>query len=203
MSSWNKLLVEAKPGGHVVQLYGRDYQFLAKNVSRFLAEGLRQLDGLVVTATPGHTQAIARHLAEEGASAVLTAEREGRLVFLDARETLDRLLVEGRPDRGLFDSIVGPVLSDVLACSGSGKVRVFGEMVSLLWADGHGDEAATLEALWNEFLAGSHCSLYCAYAIDLFGDGAEQTDLSAIVHAHDHLLGGHNTMISSAAADTH
>ena len=29
---------------------------------------MRQLDGLVVIATPAHTQAIARHLAEEAAS---------------------------------------------------------------------------------------------------------------------------------------
>jgi hypothetical protein len=203
MSAWNKLLTEAESGGHVVQLYGRDDRFLAKNVSRFLAEGMRQRDGLVVIATPTHTQAIARHLAEEGASAALTAEREGRLVFLDARETLDRLLVDGRPVRALFESVVGGVLSDVLAGSGSGKLRAFGEMVSLLWADGKRDEAALLERFWNGLLAGSRCSLYCAYAIDLFGDGVDPTDLSAIVSAHSHLLAGDRTVLSNAVAGSH
>lgn len=199
MSSWNKLLTEAKSGGHVVQLYGRDDQFLEKNVSRFLAEGMRHLDGLVVIATPAHTQAIARYLAEEGASLVLAAEREGRLVFLDARTTLDRLLIDGRPDKARFESVVGGVLSDVLASSKSGKVRAFGEMVSLLWADGHQQQARTLEGLWNELLAGSRCSLYCAYAIDLFGEGENSTDLSAIVGAHSHLLAGHSTLLSNAS----
>jgi hypothetical protein len=199
MSSWNKLLSEANPGGHVVQLYGRDDQFLAKNVSRYLAEGMRQLDGLIVIATPAHIHAISRHLAEEGASAALAAEREGRLIFLEARETLDRLLAGGRPDRSLFESVIGGVLSGVLACSGSGKVRAFGEMVSLLWADGKQDEAAILEGFWNELLDGSRFSLYCAYAIDLFGDGVAQTDVSAIISAHSHLLAGHNTLLSSAA----
>lgn len=200
MSSWNKLLVQADSGGHVVQLYGGDDQLLAKNVSRYLTEGVRQLDGLVVIATPAHIQAIARNLAEESASAVLAAEREGRLVFLDARETLDRLLVDGRPDRMLFESVIGGVLSDVLACSGSGKARAFGEMVSLLWADGKEDEAAILEGFWNELLAGSRCHLYCAYAIDLFAEGAAETDLSAIVGAHSHLLAGHKTLLSCAGA---
>jgi hypothetical protein len=200
MSSWNQLLTEASSGGHVVQLYGKDDRSLAKNVGRFLAEGVRQLDGLVVIATPAHTQAISRHLAEEGAGAALAAEREGRLVFLDARETLDRLLVEGQPDRRRFESVVGGVLTEVLACSGSGKVRAFGEMVSLLWVGGHQEEARILEGLWNELLAGSRCSLYCAYAIDLFGDGVDTAGLSAIVAAHSHLLAGHNTLLSSVPA---
>lgn len=200
MSSWNKLLTEAASGGHVVQLYGRDDRSLARNVSRFLVEGMRQLDGLVVIATPAHTQAISRHLTEEGASLTLAAEREGRLVFLDARETLNRLLVEGKPDKSLFESVVGGVLSDVLASSGSGKVRAFGEMVSLLWADGHQEQAVALEGLWNELLAGSRCSLYCAYAIDLFGDGVDPAGLSAIVGAHGHLLAGHNTLLTNVPA---
>ena len=200
MSSWSQLLTEASSGGHVVQLYGRDDPFLARNVSRFLAEGMRQLDGLVVIATLAHRQAISRHLAEEGAGAALAAERHGRLVFLDARETLDRLLVEGRPDKSLFESVIGGVLSDVLAGSGSGKVRAFGEMVSLLWADGHQEQAMTLEDLWNELLGRSRCSLYCAYAIDLFGDGVDTAGLSAIVRAHSHLLAGHSTLLSSASA---
>ena len=78
MSSWNKLLTEADPGGHVVQLYGEDDQFLAKNVSRYLAEGMRQLDGLVVIATPTHTRPIAPHAAQEGGSAAPRAPTPSR-----------------------------------------------------------------------------------------------------------------------------
>jgi hypothetical protein len=200
LSSWNQLLTEASLGGHLVQLYGKDDLCLAKNVGRFLSEGMRQLDGLLVIATPTHTQAISRHLAEEAASAALAAERDGRLVFLDARETLDRLLVEGQPDKYRFESVVGRVLSEVLSRSRSGKVRAFGEMVSLLWADGHQEQARVLESLWNEHLAGSRCSLYCAYSIDLFGDGVDPAGLSAIVGAHSHLLAGHNTVLSSVSA---
>jgi hypothetical protein len=75
--------------------------------------------------------------------------------------------------------------------------------VSLLWSDGKQDEAAILEGFWNQLLAGSRCNLYCAYAIDLFGDGVGQTDLSAIVSAHSHLFAGHKTLLSSAGAGSH
>jgi hypothetical protein len=52
VTSWVELLTAAEPGEHVVQLYGGDDQRLTRNVSRYLAEGLRRGDGLVVIATP-------------------------------------------------------------------------------------------------------------------------------------------------------
>jgi len=48
-----------------VQLYGDDDQLLTSDVSRYLGEGLRRGDGLVVIATSEHTHAIARHPVEE------------------------------------------------------------------------------------------------------------------------------------------
>jgi hypothetical protein len=200
MSSWTKLLTHAESGDHVVQLYGEDDQLLAKNVSRYLAEGMRRLDGLIVIAIPEHTQAIARHLTQDAASATLEAERSGRLVFLDARTTLDRLLVGGRPDERLFDSVVGEGLREVRARSGSGKVRAFGEMVGLLWSEARYAEAERLEALWNALLAGSDYSLYCAYRIDLFGEDVDKAALSSIVASHTHLLAGPRTLLSSGRA---
>ena len=200
MSSWSKLLTEASSGGHVVQLYGKDDWFLTKSVSQFLMEGARQLDGLLVITTSAHRQAISRHLADEGGGAALAAEREGRLVYLDARETLDRLLIDGRLDESRYESVVGGVLSEVLARSRSGKVRAFGEMVGLLWADGHPEQARLVESIWNERLAGSRCSMYCAYAIDLFADGVDTAGVSAILGAHSHVLAGRNTLLSSASA---
>lgn len=197
MSSWTELLTHAESGDHVVQLYGEDDQLLARNVSRYLAEGMGRLDGLLVIATPEHTQATTRHLAQDDASATLEAERAGRLVFLDARTTLDRILVDGRPDEGLFDFVVGEAMREVRARSGSGKVRAFGEMVGLLWSEARYAEAEVLEALWNALLAGSDYSLYCAYRIDLFGEDVDKAALSSIVAAHSHLFAGPRTLLSS------
>jgi hypothetical protein len=192
-----ELLTHAESGDHVVQLYGEDHQLLAKNVGRYLAEGMRRLDGLVAIATPAHAQAIARHLAEEGARAVREAERDGRLVFLDARATLDRILADGQPDEGLFHSVVGETMREVRARSGSGKVRAFGEMVGLLWSEARYALAERLEELWNSLLAGSDYSLYCAYRIDLFDRDVDKAGLNSIVLAHTHLFAGPRTILSS------
>jgi hypothetical protein len=200
MSSWTELLTHAESGDHVVQLYGEDDQLLTRNVSRYLAEGMRRLDGLIVIATPEHTQATAHHLAQDSASATLEAERAGRLVFLDARTTLDRILVDGRPDEDLFDSVVGEAMREVRARSVSGQVRDFGEMVGLLWSEARYAEAERLEALWNLLLAGSDYSLYCAYRIDLFGEDVDKAALSSIVASHTHLFAGPRTVLSSGRA---
>jgi hypothetical protein len=200
MSSWKDLLKRAEPGGHLVHLYGQDERLLARNVSRFLAEGLRQRDSLIVIATPEHAESIARYLADEAGSATREAEHEGRLVYLDARATLDQLLRGGQPDPIRFAAVVGELLGSLQARSGSGKVRAFGEMVDLLWSDGRHEEAERLEELWNGLIAGSQYSLYCAYAIDLFSSGSDPARLGLIVDSHTHLFAGPGTILSSRRA---
>jgi MEDS: MEthanogen/methylotroph, DcmR Sensory domain len=196
MASWAELLTVADPGLHVVQLYGDDDHLLVKNVSRYLAEGLRRQDAIIVIATPEHTAAIARHLGEEAGPAAEAAESAGRLKYLDAQDTLDRLLRDGRTDGALFEAVVGEVLRQGLARSGSGHVRAFGEMVGLLWSERRYAESERLEELWNAALAELGCSLYCAYPIDLFA-GSDAAELHPIVRAHHHLFAGSGTLLTS------
>lgn len=197
MASWMDLLTRAEPGEHVVQLYGDDDQLLAKNVSRYLAEGLRRGDGLVVIATPEHTSAIARHLVAENPLLTGEAMAAGRLVYLDAAATLAKILDGGRPSEPRFRRVVCDLLRELRSRSTSGAVRAFGEMVSLLWDQGRSREAERLEALWNTVLSEHQCSLFCAYHLDLFDLPGEAEDLHPIVRAHDHVLAGSGTLLSS------
>lgn len=169
MVAWGDLLIHPREGDHLVELYGDDDRLLATHVGRYLGEGLRRLDGLVVIATPSHAEAIARYLADVDAAGALEAERAGRLCYLDAATTLTRLLKDGQPDASRFRATVGEILSQVRRRSGSGSVRAFGEMVGLLWTEGRRAEAAALEAFWNAALLENACSLYCAYPIDFAG----------------------------------
>ena len=197
MASWAELLSGAEPGEHVVQLYGDDDRLLSRNVGRYLAEGLRRGDGLVVIATPEHTSAIGRHLVEECPGSTFDAARAaGRLVMLDAEQTLARLLLDGRPDATRFRSVVGEVIASVRGRAATGSVRAFGEMVSLLWDAGGHDDATRLEALWNGILADSCCSLFCAYRIDLFHHAGHAASLHPIVASHDHVFAGSSTLLS-------
>ena len=91
MSSSVELLDQPEPEGHFVQLYGQDDRALTRNVARYLGEGLRRGDGILVIATADHRGMLVRKLKEERAYS--KAVLEGRLVFLDAAATLARFMV--------------------------------------------------------------------------------------------------------------
>jgi hypothetical protein len=186
MTSCAELLEQTRPEAHLVQLYGKDDRLLTGNVSRYLSEGLRRGEGLVVIATAEHRSSIASQLRlEVGYS---QAVLEGRLVFLDARETLSRLLRNGQPDPDLFRSVVASTVSRVQERAGHSVVRAYGEMVGLLWQDGEFTAAAELENHWNSLLASSDVSLFCAYPVDIFGEEFQMDTVDAVLCAHTHLL---------------
>lgn len=196
MSSWTDLLERAEPKEHVVHLYGEDDQLLTRHVSRYVAEGLRRGDGLLVIATGEHSEAIARRLEEEGADAT-AAMRDGRLVFLDAEATLARFLVNGQPSWPLFEEVVGGVMHDLRTRMGHGKVRAFGEMVGLLWGRGNVSAALCVEEYWNRVVESHAITLFCAYPIDAFDGDFDVATLNALLGAHTHLFAAPRTLFSS------
>jgi hypothetical protein len=186
MTVYAHLLDECDPEAHLVQLYGNDDRLLTRNVTRFLAEGLRRGDGLITIASPGHSGSVARQLREERGYS--RAVLEGRLVFLDAQTTLDRLVVDGQPRRELFESVVGGAVKEVQERAGHTGVRAYGEMVGLLWKEGEYAAATTLEQMWNALLMSSNIRLFCGYPIDIFSEEFQEERVDSLISAHTHLL---------------
>jgi DcmR-like sensory protein len=186
MSTCPELLDRLEAEEHVVQLYGSDDRLLTRNVGRYLEEGLKRGDGLLVIATPEHRSSLARYLSNQPSysSAVL----DGRLVFLDAAATLNRFLSNGVPDAERFGSAVGEALRTVQSNAGPTGVRAYGEMVGLLWKSGNTAAATRLEELWNGLLKASDVRLFCAYPIDVFSPDFQVSNLDALLCAHTHLL---------------
>jgi hypothetical protein len=186
MMPQTELLDQPRPEQHFVQLYGRDDGRLIQNVSRYLIEGLRRGDGLVVIATAEHRRSMVRLLTEERTypKAVL----EGRLVFLDAEATLNRFMQEGEPNKARFETIVGETLSGVRSRAVHSGIRAYGEMVGVLWKAGRFAAAARLEGFWNELLQSSDVSLYCSYPIDVLSPEFQNPAVGALLCAHTHVV---------------
>jgi hypothetical protein len=163
MSPNDEFLSRLEPNAHLVHLY-RDPAVLRNTVGRYLSDGFRSGESAVVIATRDHWNDFREEL-EARDHDPSRLQREGRLVVLDARSTLDGFMRRGMPDEGLFHGAIDPVLSTISASSPP-NVRAFGEMVSLLWADRHFDAALRLEELWNRLAERSPFMLLCAYEGD-------------------------------------
>ena len=198
VAPWNPLLESPPPHGHLVQLSGADEDCLTRNVSRYLLEGLKRRDGLVVIATPERRAAIVATLKEMGEQPE-RAIRDGWLVMLDAEETLARFMVDGQPDRKRFDASVGALVRDFRARANYTGLRAYGEMVGVLWQRGENAAAIRLEEFWNALLKTTDFSLYCGYPIDVFGKDFELGSLDAVLCNHTDLLpAGTNGDVESA-----
>jgi len=178
---WKDLLVEPLARDHVVQLY-RDERFLVESVALFTGIALGKGEAVVLVATPAHARASEERLGASG-FCVEDVKHWGQLTLRDAAETLAGFMVHDMPDPVLFKTIIGSVIQRAAAASRNGRVRVYGEMVNLLWRRNLA-AAARLETLWNDVIHSHSISLLCTYHLD--GDRRPfPSDLRA---AHSHLI---------------
>ncbi len=120
---------------------------LLDEAADFIDVALRAGGTGVVIATPPHVTQLRRRLAGFGSSTGGACWFPGRLLVLDAEDTLDAFMVDGQPDPQRFRDSVGAPLA--AACAGGGAVHVFAEMVALLCARGQYEAGVRLEQLWD------------------------------------------------------
>jgi len=169
---------------HVVQFYEAD-TFLLDMLSDDVGTGLAAGAGCLVVATKAHHVELDERLQAAGID-LLTARASGQYVALDAAETLATFMVAGSPDSRRFATVIGGIIAQV--AHGRGAVRIFGEMVGLLWLEGQYDAAIQLEALWNVLHATQAFALFCAYPIHSFGGDALSQRLGDVCAAHARVI---------------
>jgi hypothetical protein len=169
---------------HVVQFYETD-AFLLHALSEFIATGLTASDACIVVATPAHRAGLDERLQATGLDLV-AAHTSGQYVVLDAAETLTTFLVNDSPEPGRFTAVIGDLIAR--STERGHQVRVFGEMVALLWAEGQYDAALRLEGLWNDLLTTSPFVLFCAYPIHGFGGEALAHGLGQVCATHARVI---------------
>jgi signal transduction histidine kinase len=184
---------------HRVQFYESE-DFLAVAVADFLADGLTGGHPSVVIATETHRLSFASRLKVKGFD-VEQASGVGQLILLDARDTLDTFMSGPMPDPARFKSTLGAILKDARDRGGGGAVlRLYGEMVDLLWRDGNTEGALRLEELWNELARSYEFSLLCAYAMGNFYRANDADRFKAICAAHTHVAPTERYAISDSNA---
>jgi DNA-binding CsgD family transcriptional regulator/PAS domain-containing protein len=172
------LPTEETAHSHLVQFYETD-EFLVDMVSEFVGSTLRDGDAAIVIATPTHRRAFEAALTASGIELAATV---GRYLALDAAELLEKLIVNGAPDAARFRDTVGVLIEH--ASADGRQVRVFGEMVALLWSAGDLASTIALESLWNDREASHQLAKLCAYPLHAFDDEASSEAFEQICEQH-------------------
>ena len=169
---------------HYVQFY-ESPDLLVSTVTTFLQAGIAAGEPAVIIATPEHRAAFCASLASAGADIEFLLST-GRLQCLDARETLNAFMTTGLPDPDRFEAVVGSSIRVAVEMSSSRQIRAYGEMVDLLWGDGHRTAAIALEELWNGLIERQPVALLCAYSMDGFLKGVDDAALVDVCRCHHH-----------------
>jgi hypothetical protein len=100
------------------------------------------------------------------------------------------------PDPALFEATVGGIFEH--AARGGRTVRVFGEMVAVLWDAGNVAGALALETLWNDMASNRQFFLLCAYP-EVLLDRAPLGAVNAMCDRHSDLSAlGHLPLFEAA-----
>jgi len=178
---------EIAPCSHMVQLYEND-DVLVDSLEGFIGGGLEAGDAAIVIATPSHRLLLNERLEARGID-VARAGRDDQYIALDAEQTLKSFLVGGWPDAERFEESVRGVLRRARGPR-ERKVRAFGEMVAVLWAQGHHGAVVRLEHLWQSFCQRSEdMALFCAYPKSGITKDTRSA-MEAIFAAHTTVLDG-------------
>ena len=90
-------------------------------------------------------------------------------------------MIDNWPNELRFKNVTGSIIGQA---SQHGPVRVFGEMVAVLWAEGRTRAAIRLEQLWNNLIAEQSFSLMCAYPKSQFSEDNDSLQTISRLHKH-------------------
>ena len=181
----SELLIEAPANRHFAQLH-RELGALTDAVTVYLQTGLRRGNGVVVIASPEHTDLFLRRLREDALDTGAFL-KSGQLELHDAELTLRKFMRNDLPDWEDFRHAMASIFERVRAF-GRGTTRAYGETVSLLWQEGKQEAAIRLEEFWNDLAQLYPFSLFCGYMLDVHNEHAYAGPLEEIGRTHSDII---------------
>ena len=182
---------EIAPCDHVVQIYENDGVFLDA-LAGFVGGGINACECVIVLATANHLEALYFKLYSYAIN-VRALISDDRYIPLDAEATLSKFMVNGWPDEQLFNETISSLVERG-ACKGR-RVRAFGEMVAILWGQGHNGATVQLEHLWNKFCEKNNLSLFCAYPKSGFTENINDS-MKGICDCHSKMIHGEQRQLT-------
>ena len=165
-----------------MQFFSSD-TILCSTVASYIAEGLLAGQPAILVVTPAHRTAIEALLIERGIDCE-KAKLDGNLFVLDAEETLDSFMVDGRPIGALYDHAICGTVGQILRDRPGTALRAYGEMAELLYRSGNALGAIEIEWLGNRLALQYPIQLLCGYSMRGFQKRPDEFEAVAAVHSH-------------------
>src|SRR5262245_19981544 len=171
--------LQLQDGDHFVQLYEAE-AFMLDSAADFFIAGFSRGDAGIVILTEARLQGLEQRFEQRGVD-LKSLVATGQLICFPAEDVLQDL-----HSNGISSERLTAVFDATLASAGEGGriVRVFGEVVNLLWAEGNVQGAIQLERLWTELQKLRPCLVFCAYPISSLGKQSLVTPLTEVCAAH-------------------
>ena len=97
----------------------------------------------------------------------------------------------GWPDEGLFLKVIGQIIQ---SAQGNKPVRIYGEMVAVLWAEGNALAAIHLERLWNKLGSQRNFTLLCGYPSSAFQGADMDFAFQDVCACHSQIKGARSSL---------
>lgn len=169
---------------HIVQFYEADEHLIGSLVD-YVHSGLASGDACIIVATKDHLDSMEERLMTQGLD--LEGFRvAGQYLSLDAVALLSKLIVNGVLQSAIVDQLVAELI--VRSIEAHGRVRIFGEMVNLLWEEGQYDCALDLEKDWSRIQKSYPFLLLCGYSIKSFHEEGMTNRFMDVCDCHTKIL---------------
>jgi hypothetical protein len=184
--SATSLLTDSHPCRHIVYPY-TDEEKGINAVYLFASSGLSKGESVVLIMADARCEAITGRLSSGGFD-LAALRATGQLECASADSILGECMRDGMLDEPLMKETIGRAIGRAREGSLNRRVRVFGEMVSLLLARNEVAAAERLEELWNEMITAHSISLLCTYTLL---DSGFTTLPDSLNKLHSHNLASH------------
>ena len=176
---------EIAPCDHLVQIYENDKIFL-DTLEGFAGTGFLANESVIIIATSNHLSALNSRLVAQGFNLDALAAT-GQYFPIDVNDVFPKILINDWLDEKRFDSFVSNLINR--AKKDNRKVRTFGELVAVLWAQGHCGVTVQMEHLWHQLYHKYTFTLYCAYPKVGFTQSAKDS-IDTICKKHSKIIDG-------------
>lgn len=170
---------------HLFQIYESE-SVLLDSLEGFAGTGFMAGENVIIVATASHLEGLEQRLLKQGFD-IPTLSATDRYITFDAELLAFSFFVDGRFDEKLLLQAAAEMLERIR--KNGRQIRIFGEMVSVLWSKGYHSETRKLEEIWDGICEREKFCLFCAYPKNSFTP-SDRSSYEHICTKHSKQVGG-------------